>query len=77
MTINRKDEKMTIGEKINELRKEKNMTLLELSKKSGVSAVTLTHWKLGRTKPQMVALNKVAIALGRDLADLYPYLKNE
>ena len=59
---------MTVGEKINELRKEKNMTLAELSKKSGVSAVTLTNWKLGKTKPQPVALSKVAAALDCDLS---------
>ena len=64
---------MTIGEKINELRKEKNMTLLELSKKSGVSAVTLTHWKNGDTKPQLVALSKVADALDCDLSELRKY----
>jgi len=66
---------MTIGEKINELRKEKNMTLLELSKKSGVSAVTLTNWKLGKTKkPQMVAIKKVADVLECDFKDLCSYL---
>lgn len=64
---------MTIGEKINELRKQKNMTLSELSEKSGVSAATLTHWKQGRTKPQLVALSKVADALGCDLSDLREY----
>ena len=61
---------MTIGEKINELRKEKNMTLLELSKKSGISSATLTNWKLGKTQPQPVALKKVADALDVDLQEL-------
>lgn len=61
---------MTIGEKINELRKQKNMTLSELAEKSGVSAATLTHWKNGTTKPQMVALSKVVDVLGCDLSDL-------
>ena len=61
---------MTIGEKINELRKEKNMTLLELSKKSGISSATLTNWKLGKTQPQPVDLKKVADALDVDLQEL-------
>ena len=61
---------MTIGEKINALRKEKNMTLLELSKKSGISPATLTNWKLGKTQPQAVALKKVADALGVDFQEL-------
>lgn len=63
-------DQMTIGEKINELRKEKNMTMLELSKKSGISAATLSHWKKGDTKPQLVALSKVAAALDCDLSEL-------
>ena len=67
---------MTIGEKINELRKEKNMTLSELAQKSGVSAATLTNWKLGKTKPQLVALSKVATALECDLSSLRFFFGN-
>lgn len=67
---------MTIGEKINELRKERNMTLAELSKKSGISSATLTNWKLGKTKPQLVAVSKVAAALEVDLSCLRAYFGN-
>lgn len=65
---------MTIGEKINELRKEKNMTFAELSRKSGISAVTLVNWNKGKTVPQLIALKKVADALHCDLEDLKAYL---
>ena len=65
---------MTIGEKINELRKERNMTLKELAFKSGISAVTLTNWKKGKTKPQPVALKRVADVLNCDYQELYRML---
>ncbi len=65
---------MTIGEKINELRKERNLTLAQLAKKSGISAVTVTNWKRGKTVPQLVALKKVADVLKCDFEELKSYL---
>ena len=65
---------MNVGEKINQLRKEKNLTMLELSKKSGISAETLCNWKNGHTKPQGAKLKKVADALECDLKELYDLL---
>lgn len=65
---------MTVGEKINELRKAKNMTLKQLALKSGISAVTLTNWKTGKTRPQPVMLKRVADALGCDFQELLDLL---
>lgn len=65
---------MTIGEKINELRKERNLTLAELAKRSGLTAITLTNWKRGKTKPQLVALKRVADVLKCDFEELKSYL---
>ena len=65
---------MTIGEKINELRKAKNMQFVELAKKSGVSAVTLSNWNKGKRKPQPIALKKVADALEVDFEELTKFL---
>ncbi len=65
---------MTIGEKINELRKAKNLKFKELAQKSGVSVVTLCNWNKGKTVPQPVALKKVADALECDLRELQQYL---
>ena len=65
---------MTIGEKINELRKKKNMTFSELAKKSGVSIVTLSNWNKGKTNPQLVAVKKVADALECDFEELKSFL---
>lgn len=65
---------MTIGEKINQLRKEKNMTIKELGKKSGISTATLHNWKSGRTKPQPIALKKIADALECDFQELFKLL---
>ena len=65
---------MTIGEKINNLRKEKNMTFSDLAKKSGVSIVTLSNWNTGKTSPQLVALKRVADALNYDFEELVKFL---
>ena len=65
---------MTIGEKINELRKEKNLTFAQLSQKSGISVVTLVNWNKGKTKPQPIALKKVATALNCDYEELARFL---
>ena len=65
---------MTIGEKINELRKAKNLKFNELAEKSGVSVVTLSNWNKGKTQPQLIALKKVADVLGCDLEELKKYL---
>ena len=65
---------MTIGEKINELRKERNMTFSELAQKSGVSAVTLVNWNKGKTKPQPVALKRVADVLECNFEELIKLL---
>lgn len=65
---------MTFGERIDELRKEKNLTMKQLSRKSGVTAVTLSNWKTGKTIPQKVAIKKVADALECDFKELLEYL---
>jgi len=67
---------MTFGEKINELRKEKNLTLKELANLSGISQATLTNWTRNRTKskPQPIAVKKVADALGYDYQELLKML---
>ena len=65
---------MTIGEKINELRKKNNMTFSQLAKKSGVSIVTLSNWNKGKTNPQLVAVKKVADALNCDFEELKRFL---
>lgn len=65
---------MTVGEKITELRKAKGMTCQELAKKSGVSCATLSNWRKGKTKPNLVALKKVADALGCPYEILYNLL---
>lgn len=65
---------MTAWEKINELRKEKNLTLARLAILSGVSNVTLTNWHKGKTKPHPLALKKVADALDYNYKDLLELL---
>ena len=65
---------MTIKERIDELRKAKNLTFQELSQKSGVSAQTLSNWNTGKTQPQLIALKKIADALECDYEDLAKYL---
>lgn len=64
---------MTAIEKIDELRRNKNMTAKELSIKSGISEVTMSNWKRGKTIPRLSALGKVAKALEIDISILRPY----
>ena len=64
----------TLGEKLNELRKEKGFTLTELSQKSGVSEATLINWLKGKTKPNRVKLKKIADALEHDYYELFNLL---
>ena len=62
---------MTIGEKIKELRKSKNMTLEDLSKKSGLAMASLTHYETGKNVPSLLSIKKLSEALDCDYDTLY------
>lgn len=54
---------MTVGEKIQMLRKQKNLTRLALKNLSGVSDTTIKQYENGSRQPQAKQLSKIANAL--------------
>ncbi|KHO39104.1 DNA-binding protein [Clostridium tetani] len=60
-----------IGEKIQKLRKEKNLSLRALAEKAGISKSTLSDIENGNTNPTTNTLNKLATALNVSLEDLF------
>lgn len=55
---------MNIGNKIRKLRKEKNLTLEELSKKTGLSLSYISLIERGLKNPSLKALEKIAECFG-------------
>ena len=47
------------------------MTLKDLSDKSGLSLVSLTHYETGRGKPSLLSIKKLSDALECDFDTLY------
>ena len=71
---------MHVGIIINKLRKEKRMTLLDLSRKSGVALATLSRIENGRMTGTLDSHMNIANALEIPLPDLYTnlaYLKKQ
>jgi transcriptional regulator with XRE-family HTH domain len=65
------DEITAVGKAIRTLRKEKGMSLRELSRRAGLSTSFLSMVERGRSSPALTSLNNVAKALDTDLADLF------
>ena len=60
----------TLGQRIRELREERDVSLRELAKSSGVSAPFLSDIELGRRYPSKKVLSDIAGALRTSLDDL-------
>lgn len=60
-----------LGDYINELRIKRNMTLRDVSEKSGISPSQLSKIERNDAVPKMVTLNQIALALEIDPDDLY------
>lgn len=60
------DRTKAIGERIKELRKQKNLTQKEIAMKLGRTAAAVTQWELGITAPNGQNLIKLADLLGCD-----------
>ena len=65
---------MHVGEIIHRLRKEKKMTLLELSRKSGVALATLSRIENGRMTGTLESHMRICEALETALPDFYKNL---
>ena len=62
---------MQIGEKLKAIRFQNRMTLVELSRRAGVSKSLLSRIECNRSVPTITTLQKIAIALKLDLASLF------
>lgn len=62
---------LKIGSRIRELRKAKKITLVELSKHTGIAQATLSRIETGRMAGTVESHAKVAECLGLSLAELY------
>jgi transcriptional regulator with XRE-family HTH domain len=62
---------MNIGEKINQLRVARKITLMELAEKSGVAQATLSRIENGRMTGTVESHGRIAEALGVTLPELY------
>jgi transcriptional regulator with XRE-family HTH domain len=67
---------MKIGEKIRTMRKERGLTLLELSEKSGVALATLSRIENDRMTGTLESHMAIGGALGVSLPELYAHLSS-
>lgn len=62
---------MSIGIKIRELRKKKNLSQTKLAKLAGISNTFLSDVEVGRTNPSLVTLKKISEALEVDIKEFF------
>lgn len=68
---------MKIGKRIRILRKEKDITLEDLSKKSGVALATLSRMENDKMTGTLSSHNRICKALGVSIAELYRELEDD
>ena len=62
---------LNLGKRLSDLRKRKNMTLDELSQKSGVSKSILSQIERDLSNPTVITVSRIASALGENLSDFF------
>jgi quercetin dioxygenase-like cupin family protein/DNA-binding Xre family transcriptional regulator len=62
---------MKVGERVRSIRKEKKITLIDLSKQTGIAQATLSRIETGQMIGTVESHGKIAEALGLSLAELY------
>ncbi|MFH1304916.1 MAG: cupin domain-containing protein [Candidatus Omnitrophota bacterium] len=67
---------MRIGKRLHELRKDKNMTLEELSKKSGVALASLSRMENNKMAGTLASHTRICKVLGASIAELYRQLED-
>lgn len=65
------------GEKLKEIRKEKNISQQKLAELLGVSFVAVSQWELGKRSPKSRTVRHVADALGVSVAELVDFFPLE
>ena len=68
---------MKIGKRMRELRREKNMTLEDLSEKSGVALATLSRMENNKMTGTLPSHTRICKALGVSLVELYRELEDD
>lgn len=61
---------MTFGEKLRNLRKERNLSVKQLAELSGLSVVQISHYENNHHVPNAININKLASALECDYETL-------
>jgi transcriptional regulator with XRE-family HTH domain len=56
--------KLSLGQKIKKLRRERNLSQTQLAEKAGTTLVSISNYETGKTKPSSDMLINVAKALG-------------
>ena len=64
---------MSLGNRICEIRQSRNLTQLEVSRKSGLAVSYLSRIENNRIEPSFTTLNKIAQALQVNLVDLFGF----
>jgi len=67
--------RMQVIIKLREVRLKKNMTIRELSRKTGISKSHLNYVENGDREPTLSVIIRIAIALGIDEKELYEVIK--
>ncbi|QHI38074.1 hypothetical protein IMCC3317_34580 [Kordia antarctica] len=62
---------LSIGQRIRELRKEQNMTQLDLGIKSGMEENAVQRLETARTSPTIKTLHRIAKGLNVELRELF------
>jgi len=62
---------LNLGKRLSDLRKRKNMTLDELSEKSGVSKSILSQIERDLSNPTIITISRIAFALGENLSEFF------
>jgi len=58
--------------RIRDIRQEKEITLVELSKRTGISVGYLCHLEKGsRSNPSLEVMNKISKALNKSIAEIF------
>ena len=62
-----------LGKRIREIRKQKNISQMDLAYSIGMSMNTVSYIELGKIAPKIDTLNKIANVLGVDISEFFNF----
>ena len=65
--MNNEDIRLKVGERIKDLRKEKNMSIRELAEQAGVNKSTIVNLEAGRFDARLDTLQQIASVFGKEI----------